>query len=97
MLSWGDLGVILGGSCGALGGILEGLEDLGVMLGGSWGILEGGFFQEAFGRRVAVLSIGSEAGLHALLVVYGLSLRILSHHSCPLLSLRPSPWLSSRA
>ena len=35
------------------------------------------------------------AGLSALLVVYGLSVCVLSHQSCPLLSFRPSQWLSS--
>ena len=91
--SWGDVGGILGFG-GALGVILGDLR--GIILGrrgnvgGSWG---GGcwrvfFFREGFGRRVAVLLMGSEDS--PLLVVYGLSLYVLSRHSCPsLLSSQP--------
>ena len=74
----GDLGVILGdlgGSSGHLGGSWE----CGGILG--WGMLEGVFSREGFGRRVAVLLMGSEDS--PLLVVYGLSLYVLSRHSCP--------------
>ena len=41
--------------------------------------------------------MGSQGWARALLVTYGLSLHVLSRHSCPLLSFRPSSWLSSAA